>query len=145
MQLFLTSPLALCSGSCCISPDSLLFCWRGCGPPFPPALCMCSPRFDPDSPEPLPCPCLNPPACAGPCAATPSGSSGPLRPWVDPQPLHPGLGRPSLSPRHSFQTALNSPSGGNHSQCSQARHTQKETQTPIGVFTDTAHCQQPAR
>ena len=91
----LTCPPALCSGSCCTSPDSWLVCWRGCGP-LRPALCMCNPRFDPDSPEPLPCPCLSclPPACAGPCAARPSGSSGPLRPSVDPQPLHLGLGRP---------------------------------------------------
>ena len=91
----LTCLPALCSGSCCISPDSSPVCLRGCGP-LPPALCMCNPRFDPDSPEPLPCPCSSslPPACAGPCAARPSGSWGRLHPWDDPLPLHPGLGRP---------------------------------------------------
>ena len=89
----LTCRPVLCSGSCCISPDSSLVCLQGCGP-LPPALCMCNPRFDPDSSEPPPCPCWTPPACAGPCAARPSGSWGPLRPWADPQPLHPGLGRP---------------------------------------------------
>ena len=91
----LTFPRALCSGSWNTSLDSWLVCWRGCGP-LRPALCMCNPRFDPDSLASLPCPCSScrPPACAGPCAARPSGSWGRLHPWAGPPPLHPGPGRP---------------------------------------------------